>query len=375
MTDKQYNRQLSILALTRVQGLKAAHICSILSATDNVEELFSSPDAVYDILPAATPALVAALSNKECIERAKQELDFAQGKGIKITCIGDEDYPCRLADCDDAPPVIYTLGNSNLNAKRIVSIVGTRRATEYGKDICSAFVADLARMLPDTLIVSGLAYGIDVCAHRAALKAGLPTIGVLAHGLDRIYPAAHRSVAKEMVANGGGVLTEFMSGTEPLKPYFLQRNRIVAGIADATVVIESPSHGGSLVTASIAQSYMRDCFAFPGRVNDQYSIGCNELICRNRAALITSAYDFVEAMNWGGAVKDSKPRQAELFPELSPMEQRLLDLLRENRDGMQLNAIVVALNLPVNQLMPLLFELEMKDLIRTQTGGAYRAIV
>jgi DNA processing protein len=229
-------------------------------------------------------------------------------------------------------------------------------------------------MLPDTLIVSGLAYGIDVCAHRAALKAGLPTVGVLAHGLDRIYPAAHRNIAKEMLANGG-LLTEFMSGTEPFKPNFLQRNRIVAGIADATVVIESPSHGGSLVTASIAQSYMRDCFAYPGRVNDQFSIGCNELILHNKAALITSAYDFVEAMNWSDAVKSKQQSQPSLFPELSPMEQTLLDLLRENSDGMQLNRIVIALDMPVNRIMPLLFELEMKNLIRTQAGGSYRALV
>ena len=374
MTEREYKEQLSILALTKVQGLKAAHICSILAATDNVADLFASPDAVYDILPGATPALVAALSDKDNMERAKREVEFAVQKGIRITTMKDDGYPCRLKECDDAPAVIYTLGNMELNAPRVVSIVGTRRATEYGKDMCSAFVADLARLLPDTLIVSGLAYGIDVCAHRAALKAGLPTIGVLAHGLDRIYPSAHRNIAKDMLANGG-VLTEFMSGTEPFKQNFLQRNRIVAGIADATLVVESPSYGGSLVTASIAQSYMRDCFAFPGRVNDQYSVGCNELILHNKAALITSAYDFVEAMNWGAAVRSNTPRQAELFPELSPMEQAVLDLLRENSDGMQLNSIVIALDEPVNRIMPILFELEMKNLVRTQAGGSYRAIV
>ena len=374
MTEKRYNELLSILALTKVQGLKAAHICSILATTDNVADLFASPDAVYDILPGATPALVAALSDMSNFECAKKELEFTAEKGIRVICIKDDDYPYRLKECDDAPPVIYSMGNADLNAPRIVSIVGTRRVTEYGKDVCNAFVGDLARMLPDTLIVSGLAYGVDVSAHRAALKAGLPTVGVLAHGFHRIYPSSHRSVAKEMLPNGG-LLTEYMSGTEPFKQNFLQRNRIVAGIADATVVVESPSCGGSMVTASIAQSYMRDCFAFPGRVNDQFSMGCNELIARNKAALITSAYDFVEAMNWGGAVRSDKPREAELFPELSPMEQILLDLLRENGDGMQLNSIVIALDMPVNRIMPLLFELEMTNLIRTQAGGSYRAIV
>lgn len=374
MTEKRYNELLSILALTKVQGLKAAHLCTILSTVEDVAGLFSSPDAVYDVLPGATPALVSALSDKSLFDCAKKELEFTDAKGIGITCIKDDDYPCRLKECDDAPPVIYTMGNADLNARHIVSIVGTRRVTEYGKDICNAFVADLARMLPDVLIVSGLAYGVDVCAHRAALKAGLPTIGVLAHGLNRIYPSSHRTVAKDMLANGG-LLTEYMSGTEPFKQNFLQRNRIVAGLADATVVIESPSTGGSLVTASIAQSYMRDCFAFPGRVNDQFSMGCNELIAHNKAALITSAYDFVEAMNWGAAVKKAEPREAELFPELQPMEQILLDLLRENSNGMQLNSIVVALDIPVGRVMSLLFELEMKNLIRTQAGGAYRAIV
>lgn len=374
MTDKRYNEILSTLALTKVQGLNSAHICSILATVEDVTEIFATPDAIYDILPGATPALVAALSDKSAVECAKKEIDFTTEKGIKIICIGDDDYPYRLKECSDAPPVIYTMGNVNLNAKRIVSIVGTRRATDYGKDMCTAFVNDIARMLPDTLIVSGLAYGIDVCAHRTALKAGLPTIGVLAHGFHRIYPTAHRSIAKEMLSNGG-LLTEYMSGIEPFRQNFLQRNRIVAGIADATVVVESPSHGGSLVTASIAQSYMRDCFAFPGRVNDQYSIGCNELILRNKAALITSAYDFIEAMNWGEALKSDKPREAELFPELSPDEQRLLDFLRENSEGVQLNQLVVTLDMPVNRIMPILFELEMKNLIRTQAGGAYRALV
>ena len=200
------------------------------------------------------------------------------------------------------------------------------------------FVANLARFAPDTLIVSGLAYGIDVCAHRAALKAGLPTVGVLAHGLDRIYPGAHRATAKQMLENGG-LLTEFMSGTESLKPFFVQRNRIVAGLADATVVVESASKGGSLITASLALGYDRDCFAFPGRVNDQYSQGCNELVSRNRAALITSAYDFVEAMNWEVTTtkKSGEDLQTELFPDLSSDESAVMNALRENSDGLQVN--------------------------------------
>ena len=268
------------------------------------------------------------------------------------------------------------MGNTDLNAKRIVSIVGTRHASEYGKSVCENFITDLAKFAPDTLIVSGLAYGIDVCAHRAALKAGLPTIGVLAHGLDRIYPTAHRATAKQMLEKGG-LLTEFMSGTEPFKQFFVQRNRVVAGLADATVVIESASKGGSLITASLAQGYDRECFAFPGRVNDQYSQGCNELVSRNRAALITSAYDFVEAMNWevDTKKKSAEDLQTELFPEMSDEESCVMTALRENSDGLQVNQMVVMLNIPINKLLPLLFEMEMKGYVKAVAGGRYRAMM
>lgn len=374
MEERNLKRQLSILALTRVRGLGAAAVCAILRTVEHPELIFENLDSLDDIIPNAGAELRAALSDHEPMERAKAEQEFIEEKGIRAICLGDDDYPYRLSECDDAPPVIYTLGNANLNAQHIVSVVGTRRATEYGKDLCSSLVSDLARLLPGTLIVSGLAYGIDVCAHRAAIKCGLPTLGVLAHGLDRIYPSSHRSVAKEMLKDGG-LLSEYMSKTEPFRSNFLQRNRIVAGLADATVVVESPSHGGSLVTSSIAQSYARDCFAFPGRVNDQFSIGCNELIARNSAALITSAHDLIEAMNWSSAVKGNAPVEQELFPQLSRPEQELLDLLRVHSEGLQINQIVIALDVSVSKIMPVLFELEMKNLIRAVAGGKYRAIV
>ena len=373
MAGCNINEQLSVLALTRVRGLKATLILQLIEAAGSASELFANIDSIHDILPGVTPELIAALSDKSVFDYAKKEMEFIAGNSIKLYCITDDDYPTRLRECIDAPAAIYTLGNADLNARRIVSVVGTRHATEYGKDICSNFVAELARLQPDTLIVSGLAFGIDVCAHRSALKAGLPTLGVLAHGLDRIYPATHRNVAKEMLANGG-LLTEFMSGTMPFKQNFLQRNRIVAGMADATVVIESPSHGGSLVTASLAQSYARDCFAFPGRVTDKNSEGCNELVSRNRAALITSAQDFVEAMNWHTALPAKTPVMPDLFPTLSVDEQRILNLLKKYSDGMQINSLIVELDIPINRIMPILFEMEMKNLIKAVAGGRYRAV-
>lgn len=367
--------QVALLALSRAQVPQLALLRQLIDKAGSAKLLLENATDIQQILPGATPRLAALLSDVSLIERAEQEMEFVEKNGINLICLGDEAYPCRLAECDDAPLVLHSMGNANLNARHIVSIVGTRHASEYGKELCTNFVADLARFVPDTLIVSGLAYGIDVCAHRAALKAGLPTVGVLAHGLDQIYPAAHRSTAKSML-QCGGLLTEFMSGTNTFPSNFVQRNRIVAGIADATVVVESASKGGSLITASLAGSYARDCFAFPGRVNDQYSQGCNELVSRNKAALITSAYDFVEAMNWEAAAKKKNTGvQTELFPELTPEENEVMAALRANSDGLQANHLVVQLNVPINRLLPLLFEMEMKGYIKAVAGGNYRALM
>ena len=370
------SEKVAMLALSRVQVSQLALIRELIETVGSAKELLENAANIGDIVPEASPRLRQLLCDSSLIELAEKEMEFIETKDIKLICFGDEAYPHRLIECADAPLVLHSLGNANLNARRIVSIVGTRHASEYGKALCENFVANLARFAPDTLIVSGLAYGIDVCAHRAALKAGLPTVGVLAHGLDRIYPGAHRATAKQMLENGG-LLTEFMSGTESLKPFFVQRNRIVAGLADATVVVESASKGGSLITASLALGYDRDCFAFPGRVNDQYSQGCNELVSRNRAALITSAYDFVEAMNWEVTTtkKSGEDLQTELFPDLSPDESAVMNALRENSDGLQVNQMVVLLNIPINRLLPLLFEMEMKGLVKAVAGGCYRSMM
>ena len=376
MNKKIISEQVALLALSKVQATQLAVIHSLIEEVGSAKELIENAGNIKDIVPEAGPRLCELLNDESLIVNAEKEIEFIEKNNIRLICKGDKDYPYRLAECNDAPLVLHGMGNADLNAKHIVSIVGTRHASEYGKSVCENFVADLAKFVPGTLIVSGLAYGIDVCAHRAALKAGLPTVGVLAHGLDRIYPTAHRPTAKSMIENGG-LLTEFMSGTNPFPQNFVQRNRIVAGMADATVVIESASKGGSLITASLAQGYDRDCFAFPGRINDQYSQGCNELVSRNRAALITSAYDFVEAMNWEVATKkkSAEDLQTELFPDMSPEETAVMTALRENSDGLQVNQMVVQLNTPINKLLPLLFEMEMKGYIKAVAGGCYRAMI
>ena len=364
-----------MLALSRVQVSQLSLIRQLVEITGSAKTLLENTDNLNDILPEASLQLKKMLSNPALIKCAEREMEFIEKNNIKPIYIGENNYPYRLKECDDAPLVLFTLGNTDFNAKHIVSIVGTRHASEYGKGLCENFVADLAKLSPDTLIVSGLAYGIDICAHRAALRAGLPTVGVLAHGLDRIYPGTHRSTAKSMLENGG-LATEFMSETNPLPQFFVQRNRIVAGLADATVVIESASKGGSLITASLAQSYSRDCFAFPGRVNDQFSQGCNELVSRNKAALITSAYDFIEAMGWESIARRSpEERQTDLFPELTEQESEIISALRASDEGLQINQIVIKLNTPINKLMPLLFEMEMKGYIKAVAGGCYRSLL
>lgn len=376
MNKKIISEKVALLALSKVQATQLAVIHQLIEEVGSAKELIENAGHIKEIVPDAGPRLGELLNDESLIELAEKEMEFIEKNNIRLICKGDKEYPYRLAECNDAPLVLHYMGNADLNAKHIVSIVGTRHASEYGKSVCENFVADLAKFVPDTLVVSGLAYGIDVCAHRAAIKAGLPTVGVMAHGLDRIYPTSHRATAKSMLSNGG-ILTEFMSGTTPFPSNFVQRNRIVAGIADATVVIESASKGGSLITASLAQGYDRDCFAFPGRINDQYSQGCNELVSRNKAALITSAYDFVEAMNWEVATKKKSANelQTHLFPEMTTEESAVMETLRANSDGLQVNQMVVQLNIPINKLLPLLFEMEMKGYVKAVAGGRYRTMM
>ena len=281
-----------------------------------------------------------------------------------------------MLDCPDAPILVYYKGNADLNARHVLAVVGTRQITEYGKDLCSHFVKDLSQLCPDALIISGLAYGVDIHAQRAALENGLDTVGVVAHGLDQVYPRTHQETATKMM-DQGGLLTEFMSRTNPDKKNFVQRNRIVAGISDCTIVVESALKGGSLITAAIADSYHRDVFAFPGRVNDRYSSGCNELIRSNQAQLITSAEEFVESMGWESEVKRkeqlSKGIQQQIFPDLNEDEQKVVDNL-QGGDSKQINVIAAETGISIGMLSSLLFNLEMKGVVKMMNGGMYRLL-
>lgn len=367
--------KLYAAALTRIPGLGNANACNLMKQAGSATALFKHRKELPEIIPGVTEKLIKALDCPNALQRAEEELAFAEKNHIQCLTLHDKDYPARLRECDDAPLMLYYRGNTDLNALRVISIVGTRHATPYGMDMCNVFVRELAEMCPDILITSGLAYGIDIQAHRAALQYNFPTVGVLAHGLDRIYPSAHRKTAIAML-DQGGLLTEFMSGTNPDKQNFVKRNRIVAGMSDATIVIESASKGGALITAELAESYHKDCFAFPGRTTDTYSAGCNDLIKNNRASLILSAEDFVQAMGWDYQTKAKECNiQRELFPDLSEEEKSIIQILENNSEGLQINSLVVESNIPINRMSAILFELEMKGVIRVMAGGIYRLLL
>ena len=369
-----HEEQLYTLALTRIPGLGLMGACNLVRTLGSAASVFRHRKELKELIPEVSNKLIEALDCPEAFRRAEEELKYAEKNLIQCITLNDEAYPSRLRECEDAPLALFYRGNAPLNALKVISIVGTRHATAYGADLCHSFLRDLKDLCPDILVMSGLAYGIDIHAHRAALQYGFPTIGVLAHGLDRIYPAAHRKTAIDMMDNGG-LLTEFMSGTNPDRQNFVKRNRIVAGMSDATIVVESAIKGGALITAELAESYHRDCFAFPGRTTDIYSAGCNGLIRSNRASLLLSAEDFVKAMGWNPSNNSAhKTIQRELFPDLNEEETKIVEVLQRNPDGMQVNILVVDTNIPINRMSALLFELEMKGVVRALAGGVYRLI-
>lgn len=362
------------IALTLIPGIGHIWAKKLVDGAGSAADVFRLRKELPGLLPGVNSRVVDALDCPQALMRAEQEYEFAVGKQIRCLTLADEQYPSRLRECDDAPIVLFFKGNSDLNSLHIINMVGTRNATDYGKQLCATFLRDLKMLCPDVLVVSGLAYGIDVNAHRAALANGLPTIGVLAHGLDRIYPSVHRKTAVDMLQNGG-LLTEFLTGTTPDKHNFISRNRIVAGMCDATIVVESAAKGGSLITADIAGSYHRDCFAFPGRTMDAASIGCNQLIRDNKAALLLSAEDFVKAMCWDSVADSPKAEniQRSLFPELSEEEQQVVSIL-DGQGDQQINALVVTADIPVHKMNAILFELEMKGVVRVLAGGMYQLL-
>lgn len=313
---------------------------------------------------------------EEVWERAQRELEWINEHGIRVWTLADEDYPYRLRQCPDRPLLLYGKGNLHPSDGHIVSIVGTRRPTERGKDLTVALVRELHERLESVTIVSGGAYGIDIAAHRAAIECGIPTIIIPAHGLDRIYPASHRPDAIKTLEQGG-LLTEFPSQTEPVAGNFVQRNRIVAGLADAVVVVESRERGGSLITAQMASDYNRELFAFPGRPSDLSSAGCNRLIRANKAQLITCADDLIASMDWTTRQTPKAPVQTSLvglLDDLTPEQQALLQILQEAEEGLHINHMVMETGRPYGDVSSDLTMLEFQTLVRGLPGGFYRIV-
>ena len=356
------------LGLTFIKGIGATLSKNMLSYFGNAGEVFAATKTQLKRVP-GVGMRAEQLNMQAALERAGQELVYIENNKIEVLFYTDSRYPKRLKNCTDAPVLLYSKGNADLNNQRVISIVGTRNATDYGRTLCRQLVEDLKAY--NVLIVSGLALGIDVAAHKESLRLELPTVGVLGHGLDRLYPAVNRPVADKMLLNGG-LLTEFPSGTKPDRENFPQRNRIVAGMADATVVVEAGLKGGALITAEIANSYNRDVYAFPGRINDEYSEGCNFLIRNHKAALLPCAADLAYALGWDKPGSPQKAKKQMILPMgLSADELQVFDLLQKHDAPVAIDDLTIKAGIPLSQLTMTLLNMELQGIIRSLPGKMY----
>jgi DNA processing protein len=357
------------LALTLVPQIGDIQARELVTRLGSAKAVFTASLRTLETVEGMGRLRARAIRSFRGFQRAEEELRFVEKKGITPLFLTDPAYPQRLLHCADAPLVLFYKGSASLNVGRTIGIVGTRSNTAYGRSFTQQLVEDLGR--ENLLIVSGLAMGIDAIAHRAALKVGLPTLGVVAHSLDKIYPAEHAGLAREMIAQGG-LLSEFFSGTKPDRHHFPLRNRIVAGLCDALVVIETDRKGGSMITAKLADAYHRDVFALPGRNTDPKSSGCNWLIRQKKAMLLQDAAQLLEEMGWASTKPLARP-QRELFIELPPQEATLLELLSK-QESISLDELNLRLPGPASNLATSLLALELKGLIQTLPGLRYRAI-
>ena len=363
------NELLHLLALQKIDGVGDIMAKKLLQHCGSAEAIFSYKSTQLASIDGVGKILLQNLKNKTVLQQAETELRFIQKNDINVTYFKDENYPDRLKHCVDSPTLLFTSGNINLKKQHIISIVGTRQITPYGIDFCKNLIAQLAPLNP--IIVSGFAYGVDIVAHQAAMENNLQTIGILAHGLNQIYPKTHKKYMAKMEQNGG-FMTEFWSDSNPEKENFVKRNRIVAGISEATIVIESADKGGSLITANLANDYNRDVFAVPGRITDKYSQGCNNLIKTQRAHLLSSAADILYILNWDMDKKE-KTIQKQLFIDLEPVEQRVFDFLQKNGKE-QMDIIALTCELPIFKLSSILLNMELKGVVRPLPGKLFEII-
>lgn len=358
------------IALTMIPGIGDVNARNLIKYCGSAEAVLRERYHRLIKIPGIGAVTAKSVVSHKVLSRAEEEILFLEKFKIRALSFNDPDYPQRLLNCNDAPIVLYYKGNGSLNRKRVLAIVGTRKVTDYGKDICRSIIQRLTS--EDLLIVSGLAHGVDTIAHRASADCNISTVGVLGHGLDQIYPTINRGLAERMILNGG-VLTEFVSRTMPDRENFPQRNRIIAGMADATLVIESGSTGGSLITADIALSYNRDVLAIPGRVNDEHSKGCNELIKKNKAALTESADDLFYHLGWGEQAGKRNEVQTTLFRELTADEVKIVQLLEQNGD-LSIDQLEERSLFPLNKIAGLLLGLEIEGVITKLPGSIYHKV-
>ncbi|MBP6334808.1 MAG: DNA-processing protein DprA [Bacteroidia bacterium] len=346
---------------------------NLISYCGGVEEIFHMKKSQLERIPGIGADRAGLIHLKDVQLRAEREINFIRKHNIQALFYTDKTYPARLKNAEDAPILMFFKGECEMNSSRVVAIVGTRKYSSYGREITEKLVEDLLKY--GVLIVSGLAYGIDIIAHRAAIQHNIPNVAVTAHGLDRIYPPAHTSAAEKLLKNGG-VLTEYPSGTNPDRENFPARNRIVAGMSDATIVIESAAKGGALITAEIANGYNRDVFAFPGRITDEYSQGCHHLIRENKAMLVTGAEDIAKALNWDLEEEEKLKKvkkQLRLFLELNPDEKSIVSILQEDSCA-AIDSIAIKAGMPVSKVSTLLLHLEFAGVLRSLPGKVYQLI-
>ncbi len=358
-----------LLALQRIEGVGDIMAKKLLTHFGTAEAVFNTKASQLAAIDGVGSVLLKNLKDKSVFEKATQELEFIKANEINVVYFQDEDYPERLKHCIDGPLLLFTSGNINLKNRKIISIVGTRQITSYGTEFCRKLIEDLAPL--DPIIVSGFAYGVDIVAHQLAMEHNLQTIGVVAHGLNQIYPKTHKKYVSKVEQNGG-FMTEFWSSSNPDKENFVKRNRIVAGMSEATIVIESADRGGSLITANMANDYNRDVFAVPGRVTDKYSQGCNNLIKTQKANVLTSAADLIYILNWD-IQKEAKPVQKQLFVSLDDDEQKVYDyLLKTGKELMDI--IALRCDFPIYKISGMLLNMELKGVIRPLPGKLFEAI-
>lgn len=357
------------LSLTHVPNIGCVHAKILTDFFETAEEIFKSKKTTLEKIEGVGTVRANSIKSFNQFKEQEDELKFIEKYNIAPLFLRDENYPKRLLNCYDPPTLLFYKGTANLNASKIISIIGTRTNSEYGKQMTETILNDLASYQP--LVVSGLAYGIDAIAHKSSIKKNLATIGVLAHGLDKMYPSQHATLAKEMLAAGGGLLTEFRKETKPDKHNFPTRNRIVAGMCDATIVIETGIKGGSMITANLANNYNKDVFAVPGKATDVKSEGCNSLIQSNKAVLIRNGADIAEQMGWEERkTKKESSRQKEIFITLSDEEKIIVDLLKQ-KETVSIDELTINCNLNSSIIASVLLTLELQGVVQSLPGKMY----